>query len=281
MDASYDLRLLRMFIAVAETGTLSKAADRLARTQAAVSMQLQRIEKELDTQLFTRSSRGVSLTQAGEAFLAYARRVIALTEDMQRGLVDKKLVGRIRLGLFEDLAVTRLPGAIAEFKQKHPSVDIELSSSHSTQLARSFDEGQIDIVVADPARFTQPPLSFISYQLVWCASRLLDVNEEEPLPVVLFETSCSWQDRMVASLAEAGLVWTVGCRVKSLTAMLSALRGGLGIGVLFSEAVPPDCETINGRYNLPAAPVAEFGVYTANASSPLVSELAKSLEALA
>ncbi|NKC04857.1 LysR family transcriptional regulator [Ochrobactrum haematophilum] len=57
-----------MFIAVAETGTVSKAADRLARTQAAVSMQLQRIEKELDRELFKRSSRGVSLTEAGEAF---------------------------------------------------------------------------------------------------------------------------------------------------------------------------------------------------------------------
>jgi DNA-binding transcriptional LysR family regulator len=109
---------------------------------------------------------------------------------------------------------------------------------------------------------------------------LLDVDEEGPLPVVLFETSCSWQDRMVASLAEAGIAWTVGCRVKSLPAMLSALRGGLGVGVLFSEAVPPDCETINGRYNLPSAPVAELGIYTANDPSPLVSELAKSLEVL-
>lgn len=280
MDVSYDLRLLRMFVAVAETGTLSKAADRLARTQAAVSMQLQRIEKELDSELFTRSSRGVSLTEAGEAFLAYARRVIALTEDMQRGLVDKKLVGRIRLGLFEDLAVTRLPGAIAQFRQQHPSVEIELSSSNSAQLARSFDEGQSDIVVAHPARFALPPMSFISYQLVWCASRLLDVDENDPLPVVLFETSCSWQDRMVASLAEAGIAWTVGCRVKSLPAMLSALRGGLGVGVLFAEAVPPDCETINGKYNLPPAPVAEFGIFAADDPSPLVMELAKSLEAL-
>ncbi|MBM7331535.1 LysR family transcriptional regulator [Agrobacterium sp. S2] len=205
-----------MFIAVAETGALSKAADRLARTQAAVSMQLQRIEKELDRELFTRSSRGVALTEAGEAFLAYARRVIALTEDMQRGLLDKKLVGRIRLGLFEDLAVTRLPGAIAQFRQKHPSVDIELSSSNSaTALRRSFHEGQTGPLLSPiPARFALPPLSFISYQLVWCASRLLDVDEKSPLPVVLFETSCSWQDRMIASLAEAGIAWTVGCRVK-------------------------------------------------------------------
>jgi len=278
MEATIDVRLLRMFIAVAETGTISKAAERLARTQAAVSMQLQRIEADLETQLLVRSSRGVALTDAGEAFLAYARKIVALTEDMRRGLVDKKLVGRVRIGIFEDLAVTRLPAAIAQFRQKHPFVDIELTSSYSEELARSLKGGRSDIVVADPARFTQAPKSFMSKQLIWCASRLMDVDDGDPLPVIMFESSCSWQDRMIASLAENSIDWSVGCRVKTLPAMLSALRAGLGIGILLPEALPHDCENIGGKYGLPPAPQAEFGVFVDDEPSPLVEELAAFLQ---
>ena len=74
MDPDIDIRLLRAFVTVADTGTVSAAADKLARTQAAVSMQLQRLENEVGTQLLHRSSRGVTLTEAGEILLAFARR---------------------------------------------------------------------------------------------------------------------------------------------------------------------------------------------------------------
>jgi DNA-binding transcriptional LysR family regulator len=278
MEVSFDLRLLRMFIAVAETGAVSKSAQRLARTQAAVSMQLQRIEKELETQLLIRSSRGVSLTDAGETFLAYSRKMIALTDDMQRRLSDKTLAGRVRIGMFEDLAVTRLPAAIAQFKCHHPSVEIELTSSYSEELARSLKDGRSDIVVADPVRFTGAPRSFISRQLVWCASRMMELEVDAALPIIIFESTCSWQDRMLASLAETGTNWKVGCRVENLSAMLSALRAGLGIGILFPEAIPPDCENIGRKYGLPPAPDARFGVYVCDKAPPLVEELATYLQ---
>lgn len=277
MDVDFDLRLLRMFIAVAETGAVSKAAERLARTQAAVSMQLQRIEQALDAELVLRSPRGVSLTDRGEQFLAYARKMVALTHNMQRSLSDKTLAGRVRIGMFEDLAVTRLPAAIAQFRRHHPSVEIELFSSYSQELARSLKEGRSDIVIADPARFDIPPSSSISRQLVWCTSRMMEFVEDAPIPVILFDTSCSWQDRMIASLAEEGLTWTVGCRVRSLPAMLSALRAGLGIGILFPEAIPPYCEVLHAKFGLPAAPAAEFGVYVAHDASAVVDELASFL----
>lgn len=274
MAVNFDIRLLRMFIAVAETGVVSKAAERLARTQAAVSMQLQRIEQDLNTQLLERSSKGVALTDAGKSFLAYARKTVALMEDMQRGLTDQRLAGRVRVGMFEDLAVTRLPTALAEFRRKHPHVEIELTSSYSKELARMLTEGRADLVIADPARFTVPPQSCISRRLVWSASRLIDVEEKVSLPLILFDTECSWQDRMLSALAEAGTAWHTGCKVKTLPAMLSALRAGLGFGLLFPEAVPLDCAVIDGRHGLPNAPSAEFGVFYGAKASILVQELA-------
>lgn len=278
MDVSIDTRLLKTFIEVAETGAVGRAADRLARTQAAVSLQLQRIEKDLDTQLLERSSRGVSLTEAGQSFLAYARKMVALTEDMQRSMSDRRLSGSLRIGLFEDLAVTRLPLAIAEFRRKHPFAQIELTSSYSQELARSLKEGQNDLVIADPSRFSSAPESFIRRKLVWAASRLMEPEERSSLPVILFDTSCSWQDRMLALLAEKGTAWHVGCRVRSLPAMLCALRAGSGFCILFPEAVPSDCEIVDGQHNLPEAPTAEFGVFVGDAPSPLAHEFASFLE---
>ena len=91
MEADLDVRLLRAFVTVSETGTVSRAADRLARTQAAVSMQLQRLEAEVGAQLLKRSPRGVTLTEAGEILLAYARKTIALGEDARRQIAGRKL----------------------------------------------------------------------------------------------------------------------------------------------------------------------------------------------
>lgn len=279
MEPNFDIRLLRTFVMVSETGTVSRAADRLARTQAAISMQLQRLELDLNAKLLTRSSKGVTLTDAGETFLAYARKAIALGEDMRRQLEGRKLSGRVRLGMVEDLAVTRLPSVIADFRRRHPSVEIELTSSNSCDLAKTLFDERSDIVVADPARFTVTPSSYLSRQLIWCASRMMQFDESAELPLIMFEGSCSWQDKMLSLLAEAGLDWYVGCRVSTFAALISALRAGLGIGLLLPEGLPPDCENLQGRFNLPASPAAEFGVYVCRNPSLLVEELAAFLRA--
>ncbi|KQW72449.1 LysR family transcriptional regulator [Ensifer sp. Root127] len=279
MENDLDIRLLRAFVTVSEAGTVSRAADRLARTQAAVSMQLQRLEAEVGSQLLRRSSRGVTLTETGEVLLAYARKTIALGEDVRRQIAGRKLAGRVRLGIVEDLAVTRLPSAIADFRGRHPSVDIELTSASSADLAKSITNGRCDIVMADPARFEGAPSIYLSRPLVWSASRMMEVDEGPELPLIMFEGSCSWQDRMLASFAEAGLHWRVGGRVSTFAALISALRAGLGIGLLLPEGLPSDCENVRGRFDLPQAPTADFGVFVSQNPPLIVDELAKFLRA--
>jgi len=277
MEADLDIRLLRAFVAVAEAGTVSKAALRLSRTQAAVSMQLQRLEAEFGSQLLLRSSRGMILTEAGEIVLAYARKTIALGEDVRRQIAGRMLIGRVRLGIIEDLAMTRLPSIIADFRRRHPSVEIALTSAGGADLAKAIDEGRSDIVIADPVRFASAPSGYMSRPLVWGASRIIEIDAEAELPLVLFESACSWQDRMLASLAEAGLPWRVGCRVSTFAALVSGLRAGFGIGLMLPESLPPDCENVQGRLHLPPAPMAEFGIFVGANPPPLVNELASFL----
>ncbi len=277
MDVTFDIRALKAFVVVAEAGAVSKATDSLARTQAAISMQLQKIERDLSAKLFERSPRGVVLTRDGEEFLGYARKILALTEDMQRGLADRRLSGRLRLGIFEDLAVTRLPLILAQFRQNHPLAELELTSSYSTDLARQLNDARCDMVIADPSSFDVPPRCHISHQLVWCASRLMELDEAQPLPLIMTDLTCSWQDRMISLLAENNISWRVGCRVKTLPSMMAALRAGLGVGLLFPETLTSDCQNIGQRFGLPEAPRANFGVFLSSTPTLLAEELARCL----
>lgn len=279
MEPDLDIRLLRAFVTVADAGTVSRAAGRLARTQAAVSMQLQRLENEVGAQLLHRSPRGVALTEAGEILLAFARKTLTLAEDARREIAGRRLVGRLRLGIIEDLAVTRLPSVIAEFRRCHPLVEIELTSAGSAELARAFDEGKCDVVMADPARFRTAPSGFVSRPLVWAASRMMEIDESAPLPLIMFDGSCSWQDRMLSSLAELGIAWRVGGRATTFAAMISALRAGLGIGLLLQEGLPADCQSLNGGFRLPMPSNAQFGIYVSPRSEQLAEECGAFLRA--
>ncbi|WP_448953513.1 LysR family transcriptional regulator [Labrys neptuniae] len=274
MDRDLDPHLLRALLAAAETGTISAAAERLSRTQAAVSMQLQRLEGDLGARLLDRTPRGVSLTHAGETLAAYARRLLALTVDARRQIEGQQLAGRIRLGLVEDLTMTQLPVALADFRQQHPRIKLDLMTAHSPELDMAVRDGRCDIVIADPSRFGQAPDFHWSRRLVWGGSRLIDLAEAEAVPLVAFEGSCTWQDRTAVAFAEADIPWTIACHVTTLAALVGALRAGLGISLMLPETLPADCEAVAHRLRLPPAPTAYFGLFTARQASEPARQLA-------
>ncbi|MDZ5449853.1 LysR family transcriptional regulator [Labrys sp. ZIDIC5] len=274
MERDLDPHLLRALLAAAETGTISAAAERLSRTQAAVSMQLQRLEGDLGVRLLDRTPRGVSLTQAGETLAAYARRLLALTSDARRQIEGRQLAGRVRLGLVEDLTMTQLPLALAEFRQQHPKIQLDLMTAHSPELEGAVREGRCDIVIGDPARFGSAPHFHWSRRLVWGGSRLIDLSETAPVPFVAFEESCTWQDRTAVAFAEAGIAWTIACHVTTFAALVGALRAGLGISLMLPETLPADCEALAPRFRLPPPPSAHFGLFLGQEASTPTQQLA-------
>lgn len=274
MNRDLDPHLLRALLAAAETGTVSAAAVRLSRTQAAVSMQLQRLESDLGARLLDRTPRGVSLTEAGETLAAYARRLLALTSDARRQIEGQQLAGRIRLGLVEDLALTSLPLLLADFRQQHPRIKLDLMTAHSPELDQAIRDGRCDIVIADPSRFGGSPHFHWTRRLVWGGSRLIDLPEAEPVPLVAFEESCTWQDHTAVAFAEAGIAWTIACRVTTFAALVGALRAGLGISLMLPETLPSDCEALEPHDRLPPPPSAYFGLFLAAEPSQPACQLA-------
>jgi DNA-binding transcriptional LysR family regulator len=149
-----ELRHLRYFVAIAEERNFTRAAERLWVAQPGLSTQIRRLEAELGITLFTRHTRGVDLTEAGELFLERARTVLAAADnalaigrDLQAGLV-----GSVRLGLADEAHAVATPRLLAAFGREHPDVELSVVTSYSGALLRDMRDGRLDAVIA-PAGF--------------------------------------------------------------------------------------------------------------------------------
>ncbi|ACC71024.1 transcriptional regulator, LysR family [Paraburkholderia phymatum STM815] len=268
MMRDFDNSLLRAFVTVAETGAVSAAAVRLARTQAAVSMQLRRLEDDIGQRLLERSPRGVRLTDAGHRLLPYAHAILGAGEDARRALEVGDVAGTVRLGMLEDVAVGRLPRALRRFSAAHPQVALEIVVDASAALSQRLVDGGLDVLVGDPAMVDATPLVTWTQPLFWVGARGCLLDPDTPLPLVAFGGTCLWQQQVMTILRRAGLAWRVVCTSTSLPAVQSAVEAGLGVSVLLDGNIRHDTMRVLGASDgLPEPPAADLGLFVRHAVS--------------
>lgn len=143
------LRQLRAFAAVAELGSFTAAAERLALTQSALSVLVRELERELSTRLFDRHTRRVLLTDTGRELLPHALRVLAEVENAVSGLraLRDKAGGRLRLAVPQLMAATLAARAVAAFHRRHPGVAIELHDTPTDQLVERVLSGAVELAL--------------------------------------------------------------------------------------------------------------------------------------
>src|SRR5579864_1998445 len=257
-----DSTLLRAFVTVAETGAVSAAAIRLARTQAAISMQLRRLEDDLGQRLLDRSPRGVQLTEAGHLLLPYAHTILGAGADARRALSAGQVAGTVRLGMLEDIAVGRLPRALRRFSAAYPQVALEIVVDSSAALSARLADGELDLLVGDPAIVAAPPLMTWTQPLYWVGARGFVASPDTALSIVAFGGSCLWQQQVLTILRRAGIAWRVVCTSTSLPAVQSAVEAGLGVSVLLEGNIRSESMRVLGQADgLPDAPTADFGLF--------------------
>jgi DNA-binding transcriptional LysR family regulator len=144
-----ELRLLRYFIAVAEEGHVTRAAERLGMQQPPLSQQIKALEKEIGVQLFRRKPRGVELTEAGREFLAEARaifeRLDRATETARRASRGEQ--GKLSIGISSTAHfIPLVPRLIREFRDVYPQVAIDLQEGGTSELIELARRGQLDVV---------------------------------------------------------------------------------------------------------------------------------------
>ncbi|KVU53320.1 LysR family transcriptional regulator [Burkholderia cepacia] len=265
MTRDLDSTLLRTFVTVVETGSVSTAATALHRTQAAVSMALRRLEDEVGQRLLERSPRGVTPTAAGNVLLPYAHQLLGVGLAARAALAAGDISGTVRLGVLEDIAVGRLPHALRQFAASFPNVALEIVVDTSPVLSQRLSSHALDFVIGDPALIRAEPLATWQHPLHWAAATTTNrLPRNEPVPIVAFGGTCPWQEKLFAMLRDAGRAWRVICTSTSLSAIQSAVEAGLGVAVLLDWNVRRDTmRALDPQAaGLPAPPAADFGLFS-------------------
>ncbi|MDQ6432663.1 LysR family transcriptional regulator [Mesorhizobium sp. LHD-90] len=234
-----DSDLLRAFVAVAETGNVTKAADQMGRTQSAVSMQIRRLEDMVGDALFRRGSRGVWLTRKGEDLIGNARRIVALLDETAASLRTAPLDGPVRIGIPEEYGETVVARALGAFAKLHPRVEITVRFATSGAQVAALNAGELDLaVVFEWEDFCDGELLMVD-PTVWVTSALHLRHEERPLPVAIYPHLGWCRDFALKSLERGGIAYRI--------AYMSDTSGGLRLATLSGLAVAPI-----SRSNIPA-----------------------------
>lgn len=147
LPPTLDLDALRTFATGMECGSFAQAALRLCRSTSAVSAQLKKLEQQCGTELVMKKGRGLTLTRDGEIVMGYARRMLALNDEMQSALKGEQLQEEIRIGMQEDFGESLMPGILGEFKRHHPGVRIIARVDRNRPLLNAFDDDVLDMVL--------------------------------------------------------------------------------------------------------------------------------------
>ncbi|SFJ87454.1 DNA-binding transcriptional regulator, LysR family [Bosea sp. OK403] len=257
-----DPYLLRAFLTVAEVGTVNGAALSLNRTQAAVSMQIRKLEDLLGGELFERSSKGLELTTNGVLLVPYAREILRLNSEIGKRLNGKTVEGRVRLGVVEDFAATRLIDILKAFRDQNPKVDIDIIVEPNKRLAAMLENDKLDIAVCDTTRLNRKPTLVWSERLLWVVRSDMVISTQVPLPIIMFEESCPWRTPALKALAGHDMQWNIVCEASTLVAMATAVRVGIGIGPMIAATIPEDCRILDHVAGLPEPVEISIGLYS-------------------
>ncbi|MER9939872.1 MULTISPECIES: LysR substrate-binding domain-containing protein [unclassified Mesorhizobium] len=259
MAAPLDLNLLKTFVAVVESGSLSNAAPRVGRSQSAVSMQMQRLEEMVGNQLLVRGPRTVTPNAIGEDFLIYARRLLKLSDEAWASVTRPKETGSVRLGVPDDYAAFLLPPVLSRFAAEHPLVTVELICEQSTALVKTLAEGRLDLAII--TRLPEQPLEVIRLErFVWVASPNHVAWEADPLPVALFEPGCAARMNVLQALGDADRSYRCTYSSASLLGLIAVVQAGLAVAGLAMRSVPPSLRIVGGNEGLPVLPDLEIGI---------------------
>src|SRR6185369_3234708 len=147
MAPTLDLDQLRTFVAIVETGSFTKAADAVFKTQSAVSMQMRRLEERIGKPIFTRDGRASKLSEDGERLLGYARRMVRLSDETLAAFDETELSGSVRLGTPDDYADRFLPEILARFARSNPRVEVSVICEPSLTLQEMARTGDVDLAI--------------------------------------------------------------------------------------------------------------------------------------
>jgi DNA-binding transcriptional LysR family regulator len=261
-----DITTLRSFVAVAESGGVTRAAGFLHLTQSAVSMQLKRLEELLDLDLLDRSGRTIALTASGEQLLVYARRMVALNDEVISRLTDQAYEGEISLGVPHDIVYPTIPRVLKQFHAAFPRVKVLLDSSFTRRLKSEFAKGSCDIILTTETGIDSGGEELCVKPLCWVGAEGGSAWRQRPLKLA-FGRQCTFRPRVVEKLDEAGIPWVVVVETESDRTIEATVSADLAVHTMIEGTEPPHLDRIEHGGALPDLPTQRINLYGATGAS--------------
>ncbi|STX44886.1 transcriptional regulator [Legionella donaldsonii] len=251
---SIDTITLQCFLSVAETRSFTKAAERVGRTQSAISQQIAKLESLVEKPLINRGKE-LSLTTDGEVFLGYAKRIYELHRELLDRFKEPELEGEIRFGLPEDFATMILSDVLVEFARLHPRVILNVECDLTLNLIEKFNQGKFDLILIKTTQqdIFDDGLNVWSEPVEWIGKKELlpSLDKGNGIPLVLSPKPCVYRGNVINALAKANLNWQLVYSSPSYASKMAAVRAGLGITAIQRTMIPPYLERLDYDF-LPA-----------------------------
>ena len=265
MVRNLDLTTLRSFVAIAEAGGVTRAAGFLNLTQSAVSMQIRRLEDALGCEVLDRSQRRIGLTEAGEQLLTYARKMLALNDEIFGRLTHAAHEGEITLGVPHDIVYPLIPQVMQRFARDYPKMRLVLQSSFTRTLKEQFARGECDVILSTEEQLEPGGALLAELPLVWIGAPGGQAWKARPLPLA-YEQRCIFRQGVQAALDRAGIPWEMAVTSDNTRSVEATVSADLAVHTVLAGSEPRHVERISHGGSLPDLGGMKIGLYLGKAA---------------
>jgi DNA-binding transcriptional LysR family regulator len=271
---SLDIRMLRSLISVVDTGSITKTARQLGRTQPAISLQMQRLEEIAGRVLFRYEARRMHLTSDGDTVLAYAKSIVQLHDELLSKLAAPEIQNRVVLGTPDLYAATVLPATLALFKEAFPRVQVELRSASSDETVERVQRGQVDIALVTGLKNFNGGLMVRQEQLVWLGGEHTRAHLEDPVRLAAPPRGNLYTEYAIDRIERVGRKWRIVCVSESIAAVQSAVFSGMAVAALGRSAITAGMRELTPEEGFLPLPKVDLLLYKApGTGTPAVDAL--------
>jgi DNA-binding transcriptional LysR family regulator len=258
MIPNLDIDLLKTFLAIVDTGSFTRAAEEVHKTQSAVSMQMKRLEELLGRPLFARDGRASRFTLDGERLIEFARRMVAINDEAVSAFTKPELTGTLRFGTPDDYADRFLPEILARFSRTHPLVTVDVECQQSTILSERTKRGELDLAMVTFSCAVTSDEPVRQERLVWVSSLKHSVHLLEVLPLAVSDVGCEWRNLVLAALEGQNRKYRVAYSSTNSNAVNAAVLAGLAVGAVPELCVRPGMRILTEKDGFP--PLGNFNI---------------------
>jgi len=265
---------LRTLVTVAETGSYTKAAEKLYRTQPALSLQIKKLEEQVGAELFERLGRDTVLTEAGQLLHGYAQRILNLNSEALGKLSVVKTKGVVRIGVLEEVVHSNLFRLLTRFGKLATGINITLEVDTSWELVKKLARNELCLAIANNAYSDLPCTPLWTERYYWAVNRDFDLSDHDVIPFIVdpLDCPCEGLHDTLQYLDKVGRPWEIVFASHSLQATQAAVRAGLGVGMVSESALTEDMVVLDESSGIPSIIDAHIALYRGTRATGPASE---------